>query len=400
MKLTQAKIATLSLPKGATDKIFFDDKIPGFGLRIREGGSRKWVLHYRRGSIQRRLTLGPLGVLTLEEARRKAAKALVGVDEGRDPATEKATNRAAAALTFAAVVEDYLTARAKDMKPRSHAECSRHLRKLWKAMHGVPLGAVNRSIIAAHMRKIEENSGPAAANRARSTLSAMFGWAMGEGLCELNPVIGANKATEGKTRERVLLDNELAAVWKMAPANDYGRIVRLLMLTGQRREEIGSLRWPEIDKAEKLIRLPAERTKNGRAHGVPLSRLALSVLDECDEHDDRDLIFGTGEGGFSGWSKAKAALDDACGVKGWTLHDLRRTAATRMADLGVQPHVIEAVLNHVSGHKGGVAGIYNRSTYEPEKRAALDMLATYVRAAVAKAEGANVVTMKAKAKRG
>ena len=108
----------------------------------------------------------------------------------------------------------------------------------------------------------------------------------------------------------------------------------------------------------------------------------------------RDLVFREGAGGFSGWSRAKDALDEACGVKDWTLHDLRRTAATRMADLGVQPHVIEAVLNHISGHKAGVAGIYNRSTYAAEKRAALDLWAGHVKMIVAQADGANVTRLK------
>jgi integrase len=167
-----------------------------------------------------------------------------------------------------------------------------------------------------------------------------------------------------------------------APANGYGRIVRLLMLTAQRRDEIGGLRWQEIesqdDVSKALIALPSERTKNSRQHDVPLSQAALDVLAEQHRIAGRDLVFGEGEGGYSGWSRSKERLDADAKIKPWTLHDLRRTAATRMADLGVQPHVIEAILNHVSGHKAGVAGIYNRSTYAAEKRAALDLWANHV----------------------
>ena len=141
--------------------------------------------------------------------------------------------------------------------------------------------------------------------------------------------------------------------------------MRLLLLTGQRRNEIADLRWAEIEDG--AIVLPKERTKNSREHVVPLSPQALAVLDEQAERVGRERVFGDGEGGFSGFSKARERLDEASGVAGWTLHDLRRTAATRMADLGVQPHVVESILNHISGHKAGVSGIYNGAAYAAEK---------------------------------
>ena len=189
------------------------------------------------------------------------------------------------------------------------------------------------------------------ADRARSTLSAMFGWCVGEGILEANPVVGTNKQSKAKSRDRVLTDDELVAVWTAAPASDFGRIVKLLMLTGQRRDEIADLQRAEIE--DDVLALPAERTKNSRPHDVPLSPQALAVLDDQPERVGREYVFGDGEGGFTGFSSAKERLDDACGVADWTLHDLRRTMATRMADLGVQPHVIEAILNHVSGPQGG-----------------------------------------------
>ncbi len=236
------------------------------------------------------------------------------------------------------------------------------------------LGAIDRATIAARLRILAKNSGAVASDRARSTLSAMYAWAIGEGLCESNPVIGTNKSSEGKSRERVLSDAELVAIWKAAPNSDYGNIVKLLMLTGQRREEIGGLHWSEIDRDAKLIVLPAARTKNSRTHDVPLSDMALEVIDAIPQRVGRSLVFGRGRGGYSGWGLAKAKLDAASMVGGWRVHDLRRTTATRMADLAVQPHVIEAALNHVSGHKAGIAGVYNRSSYTAERRAALDLL--------------------------
>lgn len=404
MKLTQTILPKLALPRGITDKIFFDDDLPGFGLRIRAGGSRKYVLHYRLGSAQRRHTIGPAAVLTLEEARKKARKLLVAIDDGKDPAAERDGKRAAASLRFGDQVEAYLLARQTInsaafpiLRPHSFAQIAVYLRQSLKDLHKHPVAAIQRQTIAAELRAIATDA-PVAADRARSAVSTFYAWLIGEGLCDTNPVVGTNKASDGTPRERVLTDAELVAIWQATPETDFGRIVRLLMLTAQRRDEIGSLRWSEIVPATEsggpLIAFPAERTKNGRPHDVPLSPAAAAVLDPLPRIVGRELVFGIGAGGFAGWSRAKAVLDKTSGVSDWTLHDLRRTAATRMADLGVLPHVIEAVLNHVSGHKAGVAGIYNRSTYAPEKRAALNLWADRIRLIVAKASGANVTELR------
>src|SRR5262245_29524898 len=346
MKLTDTAVARLRSSKA--DEIIFDDALPRFGVRLREGGSKKYVIDYRQAGVQRRYTIGPTNTLTIEEARQRARKILVAVDDGRDPGAEKQTKRAASGLIFAAVVDDYLEACQGSLKPKTLVGYTGDLKRLWKPLHKLALSAVERPVIAAHLRIIAKESGNVSANRARGTLSSMFAWAIGEGFCEVNPVVGTN-TFDSKPRERVLTNAELAAIWKAAPDNDYGRIVKLLLLTGQRRDEIGGLRWSEIDETEKLITLTGERTKNGVEHRVPLSGEATAVLQGCIRH--RDLVFGIGQDGYAGWSKGKSQLDTACKVKNWTLHDLRRTAATGMADLGVQPHVIEAVLNHVSGHK-------------------------------------------------
>lgn len=393
MNLTKTTVSKIKLVTGKSDQIFYDDEVTGFGLRVREGGSRKWIFDYRLGGVKRRLVLGSAGAMDVDQARAKARKAHVAVDDGEDPAVEKATKKAASALLFSAVMEDYLAVAEKKMKARSFEECERHLRKHWSPLHKLSISGVSRPVVAAHLRKIATDSGPVAADRARATLSAMYGWAIGEGLCETNPVIGTNTASDNEPRDRILSDAELATIWKAVPNDDYGRIVKLLLLTGQRREEIGGLRWSEIDDGdEALIALPSSRTKNSRPHDVPLSDIALAVLKDQKRIDGRDLVFGSGEGGYSGWSRSKARLDAVCNVKNWTLHDLRRTCATGMADLGVQPHIIEAVLNHVSGHKAGVAGIYNRSSYATEKRQALDLWAGHIN--VVRADGGNIVKMK------
>jgi integrase len=213
---------------------------------------------------------------------------------------------------------------------------------------------------------------------------------MTEGLVDANPVVGTRRHEEAE-RDRVLTNDELRTIWAALENDHYGAIVKLLALTGQRKGEIAGLQWSEIKDGS--IELSGERTKNHRPHTVPLSEPAHAILAAQPKRTDndgtvRDLIFGFGEGPFSGWSGCKEALDarvtEAAGrpLDEWVLHDLRRTVATRMADLGVQPHVIEAVLNHQSGHKRGVAGIYNRSTYEREKTAALELWGEHLMAVV------------------
>ena len=413
MLTKETDVFALAAPRGSeTERLYMDkhpkDRARGLGLRVRPDGSRTWLFLYRFGGSQRRITIGaasndPSG-WTLKKARSKARGYRVDVDNGKDPKAERDAKQEQArvadgAKTVLETLEAYLEARKPDMKPRSFEECERHLRKHWQPLHKHSLHLVTPEMVADQLKTIENKSGSVARNRARSTLSAMYGWAIIEHISKprpTNPVADTGKVQEGGGRARTLTDKELVAIWNKAPANGYGAIVKLLMLTAQRREEIGALRWAEMEGQanEALIALPGERTKNSTPHNVPLSQMALDVLERVHRMNGRALVFGEGAGGYSGWSRSKDALDELCGVKDWTLHDLRRTAATRMADLGVQPHVIEAILNHISGHKAGVAGIYNRSTYAAEKRAALDLWAGHIKMTVAQSEGANVTRLK------
>jgi integrase len=390
VKLTNETVRTL--PVKGSDTLYADSETPGLYLRVRSGGSRTFIIQWRQGQFQRRSTVGKVGILSVDEARKKARKLLVGIDEGNDPVAAKAKARADDKQLFGILAEEYLEIRTKDMKPLSLEQTRLHLRKYWKTLHKLPLKKIDRASVAAELRAIIKDRGPVASDRGRSSLSAFFAWAIGEGIVETNPVIGTNKASKGGGRERVLADEELVRIWNSAPASDYGRIVKLLMLTGQRRDEVSAMKRSELK--DRILCLPAERTKNSRPHDVPLSAQALAVLNEQPERVGREFVFGDGEGGFSGFSKAKEKLDEVCGVSEWTLHDLRRTMATRMGDLGVQPHVIEAILNHVSGHKAGVAGVYNRSTYVAEKRAALELWGTFVQTLLARGEGADVTALR------
>lgn len=384
------------------------EAVKGFGAR-RQRGDAVYVIKYRVFGRQRFVTIGRHGSpWTPHKARREAKRLLGLVADGKDPQAEKVEARARAGDTLGKVANSYLKHAKKKQKPRSYAETERHLLVNWKSLHPVSVFHLRRRQVAARLAEIENEHGPVPAARARAALSAMFNWAIREGFdIAANPVLGTNRLAEPKSRERVLADAELAEIWRACRDDDYGRIVKLLMLTAQRRDEVGGMAWSEIDQEKTLWIIPGARTKNHREQRVPLPHAAMAIIATLVAHTNHDFIFGDGprrkgdaRRGFSGWSKAKAALDEriveareqALKERGenrkknkllpnWRLHDLRRTTATIMADrLGVLPHVVEAVLNHVSGHRAGVAGVYNRAKYETEMRHALQRWAEHVEA--------------------
>jgi integrase len=382
MRLTIKTADGLKLPRGKADYIEFDDDIPGFGLRLRAGGSRTWIYQYRIGSKQRRMVLGSAKSVPVAVARKNAGELEARVKLGGDPAMYKETARRDADNTFGIMIERYLEARKSEWRPRSEAEIRRHLTMHAKSLHRLPITAVSQRDVAHLLGELAKEAGNVTSNRVRASLCAFLGWIIREGirLPEGNVASYTNKREE-KSRDRVLSDLELRTIWTACLDDDYGAVLKLLLLTGQRANEIAQLRWAEIDDDQ--IVLPAERTKNDRAHIVPLSEAAKAILGDFNAKA-RTYVFGRDDTGFQGWSKAKEKIDARTGdaVAHWTPHDFRRTVATRMADLGVQPHVIEAVLNHVSGHKSGVAGIYNRATYDREKREALNLWATHLLAVI------------------
>ena len=368
------------------------EAVKGFGVR-RQRGDPVYVIKYRVFGRQRFVTIGRHGSpWTPDKARREAKRLLGLVADGKDPQAEKIEARAKAADTLGRVMDDYLKHAKKKQKPRSYAETERHLLTNWKPLHSVSVFHLRRRQVAARLAETETERGRVTAARARAALSAMFNWAIREGFdIAANPVLGTNRPPEPKSRERVLADRELAEIWRGCRDDDYGRIIKLLMLTGQRRNEVGGMRWSEIDGDTWTI--PGTRTKNHREHVVPLPDFALALIDASPRRTNCDYVFGDGprrkgddHRGFSGWSKAKAALDKRIvGTRrkmaklNWRLHDLRRTAATVMADrLGVLPHIVEVILNHLGGHRAGVAGIYNRAKYEAEMRKALQAWAEHV----------------------
>lgn len=358
MKLTRKAVAALALPAGKDDTVYWDDSLPGFGVRLR-GKSKSWLIQYRAGQRQHREALGDVRKVGLEDARRIARQRFAQIELGIDPALEKAKRTieaTATALTLAEVVRRFLDTRRDELRHNSYRGVKLHLTEHWQPLAGRPIGSIGRADVAAHLQTLAKERGRVAAARSRSTLSALYAWAMAEGLADGNPTIGTNQPDRGvRARERVLDGAELAAIWKAAAEGDgRGNIVRLLILLGCRRQEIGGLLWSEVDFDRGSLTVGSERTKNHRTLTLPLPAAALEILRAMPRQGE--FVFG-GDRGFSSWGALKTRIDAGSGVSGWVLHDLRRSVATGMADIGIQPHVIEQILNHQSGHKRGPAGI-------------------------------------------
>lgn len=383
MKLTASNVRTETLEKGKSEAIIFDDDVPGFGLRLRAEGSRTFVFQYKLGAKQRRMSLGSATAVSVVKAREIAAHLHARVKLGADPASDKADARKRASETFKATADEYLAEQRTRLRPRSYPDLERHLLRHARTLHELQLAKIERRDIATVIAVVAKNSGLVTGNRVRTSLSSLFAWAIERGLVDANPVVGTARNKE-RPRDRVLTPNELRAIWNALPENHFGAVIKLLALTGQRASEIAGLRWSEI--SESMILLSGERTKNHRPHTIPLSEPARAIIAAQQGHDGRDLVFGryAATGPFSGWSRSKSELDARIAETAgkpfphWTPHDLRRSFATHAAEIGIQPHIIEAVLNHVSGHRAGVAGIYNRASYETEKRTALNLWAEHL----------------------
>jgi integrase len=244
---------------------------------------------------------------------------------------------------------------------------------------------------------IADRGAPVNARRIQSRLHRLFKWAVGRGIIEINPLADLPKPGEETRRDRVLKDDELITVWNAAEklGCPYGPAFQLLILTGARREEIGQLRWSEVEA--NTIKLEGSRTKNGEPHNIPLSAAACAVLHNLPRIAGSDLVFTvSGKSPLTGWSRAKADLDDLAALTyPWRTHDLRRTCATGLQKLGTPLQVTEAVLGHVSGSRAGVVGIYQRHDYANEKRAALEAWGDYVRALVEGRKPGKVIPIKA-----
>src|SRR5262249_17034839 len=380
MRFDAKTVAGLRLPAGKDDHLEWDDELAGFGVRLRSSGRKAWIVQYRPSNSRRtrRVTLGTVEKLTPVEAREAARKLLARVTLGDDPHGEREAERARSGCTFRSAIEVYLAAKQGELRPASY-----RIRKLYllggpyfRPLHPIGVGDITHPDVAARLSAIARDHGTQTATAARKAISAAFRWFMEEGWTAANPVIGTRKPAEAASREHVLRNAELVKVWSACGDDDFGRIIRLLILLGSRGAEVGGMCWSELDLDAGAWTLPAGRSKNHRQHVIALPPVAIEILEAVPQT--------TRGKGFTSWSRGRQDLDRCLAgrVRPWRLPDIRRTVATRRADIGIEPHVIEAALNHFSGHRRGVAGVYNRSSYDRAVKAALARWSEHVLALV------------------
>ena len=373
--LTKSMIDELT--PSSSELVYWDDSVPGFGLKVTPKGRKVFIVLYRTKDGLNRLckyTIGTYGQTTLAIARIVAQKVLADRNEGKDPARDKRDlRRKVVTNTVEDVVKEYRSRHIDAL--RSAYEINRiidtELLSRWrtKSIH-----EISRRDILNVLDEIVARGSPATANYTFSVTRAMFHWAIGRGILEKSPCIGLSKPTPVKSRNRILSDDELREIIfaSRRTSRPYGAIVELLALLGQRRSEVGKMTWQEVNIEKKLWTIPAERAKNSRAHFVHLAPRAIEIIRAQPKLDS--LVFSTPSGKpFTEFSIMKSRLDKESGVNDWVLHDLRRTVVSGMASLGVAPHVADKVLNHQSGTISGVAAVYQRHEFLTERQAAMNL---------------------------
>lgn len=387
-----------------------DPLLPGLYIVVQPSGAKSWAIRYRHQGKPRKLTLGAYPAIDLASARELGRTALRASAEGRDPAGEKRVARHAAARAASEptdllpdVVDQFIARYVKsNNRASTAAETERLLRKdVVPEWRGRRVQEIAKKDVLALLDKIVDRGAAIGANRTLAAMRRMFNWCVDRGLLEASPCDRVRAPTGERSRDRVLTDAELAEVWHASEKIGwpFGPMVQVLMLTAQRRGEVAGMRWPEIDLEQALWVIPRERSKNGIAHEVPLSPNVVALLEGLPHiRSQAGFVFTTtGESIVTGYSRAKFRLDKEImdhrqeaaaefddpdrkveAMTPWTIHDLRRTAATGMARLGIAVPVVEKVLNHTSGSFAGVAGVYQRHSFSEEKRDALSRWAQLI----------------------
>ena len=398
-KITKRTVDALIASR--SEGFLWDDGIKGFGAKITKSGAVSYILQFRMGGREastRRYTIGSHGSpWTPATAREEAQRLFLLIAQGIDPVeVEKQRRREAVDLAFSNYAERFeRSCVGRGWKVLVARSFRIHVKPV---LGSKPLPKITRSDVVAVFDRMPDCQ---VANRRNvfAVLRRMFRWAVSRGDIDRSPMEGMETPPAVKARDRWLSDQELARIWEHAPKTHhcFGPIVRLLIVTGQRREEVSSLSWEELEQHERMWTLPGDRAKNGEPNRVPLNELAVAVLDAVAGKSTwprRGKVFSTSTGGgFTGYHKGKEKLDRMVAEDGgdqiapWRLHDLRRTLATGFQRLGVRFEVTEAVLNHVGGSRAGVAGIYQRHDWKAEKREALDLWNNHVVSILAKADG-------------
>jgi len=344
---------------------------PGMSVRVSAQGQKVFSVKFRYGLNQKRMKLGVYPRITLATAREKAMDILRQVDEGIDPTKR----RRSPDMKVESVCREFIRLHAQ-ARNKSWREAERILEREFVGTFGQrDIREIKRFDVLEIMDAAVARGSTYQANRILSNIRKLFNWCVERGIVDISPITGLKAPTKEESRDRVLEDDEIVRLLR-ACRNDvypFRQFVPILLATAQRRGELAEMRWSEVDLTAKQWVIPAERSKNGKPHVVPLSPYALDFLNEVPRFLDCDYVFTTTRNSpVSGFSKMLRRLSEGSQTSDWRLHDLRRTAASGMARAGVAPHVVEKVLNHISGTISGVAAVYNRYAYDAEKREALD----------------------------
>ena len=354
----------------------------GLYLVVQPSGVKSWAVRYRSGGKPRKLTLGTFPAVSLAQARTQAAVAIETVAKGADPAAEKRdTTKAAedrAADTFNALARQFTDLHIdRHLRPSTAGQYVHLLQIADEAWTGRSVHDIRRRDVVALLDRIAVDR-PVLANRMLGVLSKFYRWLAARDVVENLPVLGVQRPTQEKSRDRVLGTDEIKRLW--LACDQIGRIgdfTKLLLLTGQRRGEVGGMRWNEVNGDAWTI--PGERVKNGRVHTVPLSLQAVRLIERQDRigegvwSENREGRFG------ATLARDKRKLDELMKPDApWVFHDLRRTCVTHLSEMGFDRDLVELIVNHVSGSRGGVAGTYNRSERMADRRAALQRWADHI----------------------
>ena len=345
-------IRSLPIPEKG-QRSYWDPKLPSFGIRVSQAGSRTFVLNKNNSLI----TIGRYGIINLSEARAEAKRLLAEFTLGRVRPQS---------ITYPKAVELFLQDKAKNRRSRTVADYKRLLNRLgFKGQ----LSDITHTDVA---RRFARFAAPSEHSHRLVAAKVFWNWCEKRRYVEHNPTAGLSKSPS-PPRSRVLSDAELKSIWVSTySADNFSRIVRLLILTGMRRGECAGLRAENVDLTNNLICLKPEQTKNGREHTFPVSELTSTILTNLATSQYGYLFPARGKNSpFNGWGKCKQALDDRSGLSGYTLHDLRRSYAVNLQKLGVRLEVIEKLLGHISGSFAGIVGVYQRYDFMPEMREAV-----------------------------
>ena len=394
--LTAKKIENLKPPKVGVKEIW-DAALPGFGLRLFSAtGTRSWCLMTRMNGKQRRFTLGRFPDMGLKDARNTATTYLEMIADGEDPLEGESTDTTSTTepdgLTFGELAESYIKIECLERRLENGKVLSPKLKRGWEVERIIrrelmptwrdrPIAELRRRDAIKLTEALVDAGKPAAAHRLFEIIRRVGRWAARRDEIDFNPFAEMDPPATKVIRDRYLKPDEIVAVWRAWDAMGYpfGPLGKMLLVTAQRLSEVAQMQWSEIDRDTATWTIPAERTKSKRESEVPLSSLALEILDALPQFSAGDRAFTTTNGRrpVSGFSKMKSRSDELSEVNDWRLHDLRRTARTGLAELGVPQIVAEKVLNHAERNQ--LVKTYDRHEYADEKRDALERWARHVR---------------------